>query len=91
MALKYATILRSRAPGQAPLNGLYPIKAGLELSDAIRFSYRRLESGQEDFTVFMSSLFLNRVKYFPQRCALDDLTSVASLQLSMQPTSDTHL
>ena len=42
---------------------------------------------KEDFTVFMSLRFLNRVKSFRQRCALDYLTSVASLQFSMQPTS----
>ena len=44
----------TQASGQAPLSGLYPMKAGLQLSDAIRFSYRYLESGQQDLTVIMS-------------------------------------
>ena len=30
------------------------MKIGLQLSDAIRFSYQYLEIGQQDLTVFMS-------------------------------------
>ena len=73
-----------------PPSGLYPMKAGLQLSDAIRFSYRYLESGQQDLTVLLSQPFLNRDKSFLQRFALDYPTSTASLRLFMQPTSDTY-
>ena len=46
MRLKYAKIYGPQASGQAPLSGLYPMKAGLQLSDAIRFSSRQLENDQ---------------------------------------------
>ena len=43
MRLKYARIYDPQATGQAPLSGLYPMKAGVYLSDAISFPYRQLE------------------------------------------------
>ena len=40
------------------------MKAGLQLRHAICFSYRQLESDQQDLTVLLSQPFLNRVKSF---------------------------